>query len=176
MSEMPLTAHISPTREPLDLRAYEKVGGYQALRKALGQMTPSEITEEVKRARLRGRGGAGFLTGLKWSFVPMGEQARRPKYLVVNGDEMEPGAFKDRLLLEGAPHLLLEGVILASYAVQAEAAYVFLRWAYRQAEQRLRHAIAEAEASGYLGPNILNRGWGLQVHVHVSAGRYMAGV
>ncbi len=109
--ERPLTCHIRPDREPMGLPEYEQAGGYQALRKAL-QMTPQEVQDEVQRSKLRGRGGAGFPTGQKWSFVPMGEEARRPKYLVVNADEMEPGTFKDRLLLEGNPHQLIEGIVI----------------------------------------------------------------
>src|SRR5579871_4683924 len=107
--ETPLTKNIRPDQDPPDLRVYEQSGGYQALRKALHSMTPSEVIEEVKSSALRGRGGAGFPTGLKWSFVPTGKNARRPTYLVVNADEMEPGTFKDRYLLEGDPHQLIEG-------------------------------------------------------------------
>jgi NADH-quinone oxidoreductase subunit F len=173
--ETPLTQNIRPGREPLDLRGYEKAGGYQALRKALAEMTPAEVTELVKASNLKGRGGAGFPTGLKWSFVPMGDDAPRPKYLVANADEMEPGTFKDRLLLEGDPHQFVESMILAAYAIQADVAYVFQRWAYRLVERRLRKAIAEAYAAGYLGQDVLGSGWSLEVHVHVSAGRYMCG-
>ncbi|HVS12803.1 MAG TPA: NADH-quinone oxidoreductase subunit NuoF [Thermoanaerobaculia bacterium] len=174
MSERPLTEHIPPG-EALDLAAYRAVGGYQAVRKALLEMTPEEVTELVTASKLRGRGGAGFSTGVKWSFVPMGDDAPRPKYLVCNADEMEPGTFKDRLLLEGSPHQLLEGMILAAFAIQAEVAFVFLRWAYRLAERRLRVAIAEAYDAGLLGRNVLGSGFDLELHVHVSAGRYMCG-
>jgi NADH-quinone oxidoreductase subunit F len=129
----------------------------------------------VKEANLRGRGGAGFPAGLKWSFVPLGPDAPRPKYLVANADEMEPGTFKDRLLLEGDPHQLIEGMIVAAYAMDMDVAYIFLRWEYRLAAQRLRRAIAEAYARGYLGRNILGSGFRLEMHLHVSAGRYMCG-
>jgi NADH-quinone oxidoreductase subunit F len=173
--ERPLTQHIRPGEEPLDLKGYEEVGGYQALRKALGRMTPQEVTQEVKDSNLRGRGGAGFPTGLKWSFVPMGDDAPRPKYLLVNADEMEPGTFKDRLLLEGNPHQLIEAAIVSAYAMQADVAYVFLRWAYKVAAKRLRTAIAEAYENNYLGKNILGSGYDLKVHLHISAGRYMCG-
>jgi NADH-quinone oxidoreductase subunit F len=172
--ETPLTRNIRPGREPLDIAAYEKAGGYEAVRKAL-KTDPEKITEEVKDARLRGRGGAGFPTGLKWSFVPMGNDAPHSKYLVVNGDEMEPGTFKDRLLLEGDPHLLLEGVITTAWAIQSDAVYIFLRWAYKRSEQTVRKAIAEAYRRGYLGKNILGSGFNMDVHLHVSAGRYMCG-
>ncbi len=173
--EKPLTQHIKIGGEPLDLQGYEEVGGYQALRKALGQMSPQDVTTEVKNSNLRGRGGAGFPTGQKWSFIPVGADAPHPKYLVVNADEMEPGTFMDRLLLEGAPHQLIEGAIISAYAIQADIAYIFLRWEYRLAEQRLRKALAECYAHGYLGKNILGSGWNLEIHLHVSAGRYMCG-
>ncbi|HEX7432171.1 MAG TPA: NADH-quinone oxidoreductase subunit NuoF [Anaerolineaceae bacterium] len=173
--ELPLTKDIQPGTAPLDLRGYERAGGYQALHKAVSQMSPQEITEEIKASNLRGRGGAGFPTGDKWSFVPMGPDAPHPKYLVVNADEMEPGTFKDRMLLENAPHQLIEGAIISAYAIQADVAYIFLRWEYRLAEERLRKAISEAYNLGYLGQNILGSGWGLEMHLHISAGRYMCG-
>ena len=172
--ERPLTRNIRPGEEPLNLSDYEKAGGYQALRKAL-RMAPEEITKIVRNSNLRGRGGAGFPTGLKWSFVPMGKDAPRPKYLVVNGDEMEPGTFKDRLLLEGDPHLMIESILVSAYAFQADVAYIFLRWAYKVAARRLSKAIAEAYDKGYLGKNILGSGYNLELYVHTSAGRYMCG-
>lgn len=172
--ERPLTRNMRPGEEPLDLRAYAQVGGYQAVRKAL-RMAPQEVTELVKASNLRGRGGAGFPTGQKWSFVPMGDDAPRPKYLIANADEMEPGTFKDRLLLEGDPHQLLEGMLISAYAIQAEVAYIFLRWEYKLAAERLTKAIAEADAAGYLGQNILGSGYRLELYLHVSAGRYMCG-
>src|SRR5262245_38394354 len=116
--EKPLTKNIRPDREPLSLKEYEQAGGYQSVRKALRSLSPQEVTELVKNSNLRGRGGAGFLTGLKWSFVPMGDDAPRPKYLVANADEMEPGTFKDRLLMEGDPHQLIEGMIVSAYAIR----------------------------------------------------------
>jgi NADH-quinone oxidoreductase subunit F len=173
--ERPLTQHIKPDGSMLTLKEYEQMGGYQAVRKALSGMTPKEVMETVTKSNLRGRGGAGFPTGMKWSFVPMGANAPRPKYFVANADEMEPGTFKDRLLLEGDPHQLLEGMIIGAYAIQADVAYLFLRWAYKLAEKRLAQAIAEAYAAGYLGKNILGSGWSLELHLHVSAGRYMCG-
>ncbi len=129
---------------------------------------------EVKQSNLRGRGGAGFPTGLKWSFVPA-DDGTTPKYLVVNADEMEPGTFKDRLLLEGNPHQLVEGAILAAYAIGAGEAYVLLRWAYRKAAQAIEQAIAEALDRGYLGRGILGSDYNLNMRLHVSAGRYMCG-
>ena len=173
--ERPLTGNIRAGQEPLDLEGYEKAGGYQALRKALGEMAPGEVTSEVKDANLRGRGGAGFPTGVKWGFVPMGDDAPRPKYLVANADEMEPGTFKDRLLMEGDPHQLLEGMILSAYAIQADVAFLFLRWAYKRAEGLLRAAIGQAYEAGYLGKNILGSGYHLELRLHTGAGRYMCG-
>jgi NADH-quinone oxidoreductase subunit F len=173
--EIPLTRNIRPGQAPPDRAAYERAGGYRALRKALGEMEPAAVTQVVKDSNLRGRGGAGFPTGMKWGFVPMGANAPRPKYVVANADEMEPGTFKDRYLLEGDPHQLLEGLLLAAYALQANVAYVFLRWAYRTAETLLRRAIAEAEEAGYIGRDVLGSGFDVEVHVHISAGRYMCG-
>jgi NADH-quinone oxidoreductase subunit F len=173
--EKPLTKNIRPDQEPLDLNRYESAGGYQAARKALKDMTPGEVTEVVKQSNLRGRGGAGFPTGMKWSFVPMGEDAPRPKYLIMNADEMEPGTFKDRILLEGDPHLIVEAMIVSGYAIQADVGYIFLRWAYKESERKLRKAIAEAYEAGYLGKNVLGSGYSFELQVHTSAGRYMCG-
>ena len=175
MAETPLTRNIHPGAPALDIKAIERAGGYQALRKALLHMTPAEVVEEVKKSNLRGRGGAGFPTGLKWSFVPMGPEARHPKYLVINGDEMEPGTFKDRLLLEGNPHQLIEGAIISAYAIQADCGYIFLRWAYQKSGQALEQALAEAYQAGYLGTNILGSGFNFELYLHISAGRYISG-
>jgi NADH-quinone oxidoreductase subunit F len=139
--DRPLTKNITPNREPLSLKEYEMAGGYQAVRKVVREMTPQAVTALIKDSNLKGRGGAGFPTGLKWSFVPMGDDAPHPKYLIANADEMEPGTFKDRLLLEGDPHQLIEGMIVAAYAIHADVAYIFLRWAYRLAADRLQRAI-----------------------------------
>ncbi len=173
--EKPLTKNISPGKEPLDLKGYEGAGGYRSVRRALKEMKPEEITQLVKDSNLRGRGGAGFPTGMKWSFVPMGKDTPRPKYLVVNADEMEPGTFKDRLLLEGDPHQMVEAIIVSAYAIQADVAYIFLRWGYKTAEERLTKAIGEAYKSGYLGKKILGTDYCLELHLHVSAGRYECG-
>ncbi len=173
MAEKPLTQQIRPEAAPPDIAEYERMGGYQAVRKAIGKMPPSEVTEEIKKSNLRGRGGAGFPTGLKWSFVPL--DVPQPKYLVCNADEMEPGTFKDRVLLEGNPHQLIEGMILAAYAIQAGIGYVFLRNEYGLSAERVSKAIAEAYGKNYLGDNILGSGFNFQVHLHKSAGRYMCG-
>lgn len=172
MSERPLTERIRPDGAPVTLSEYEAAGGYQAVRKALGGMPPKDVLQVVKDSGLRGRGGAGFPTGVKWSFVP---ENPHPKYLVVNGDEMEPGTFKDRVLLEGDPHLLVEGVILASYTIGADVAFVFLRGEYLESERQMKKAIADAYAKGYLGKNILGSGYSLELYVHMSGGRYICG-
>lgn len=171
----PLTKYIRPGKAPLDLKKYEGVGGYQALRKTLRELKPERVTEIVKNANLNGRGGAGFSTGLKWSFVPMGQDAPSPKYLVANGDEMEPGTFKDRLLLEGNPHQLIEGMIISAFAIQADVAYIFLRWAYKSAARLIKQSIVEAYQAGYLGQNILGTPFSLELQLHTSMGRYICG-
>ncbi len=173
--ERVLTKNIRPGEEPLDIHQYERAGGYQSLRKAIREMAPQDVTKVVTDSKLRGRGGAGFPTGPKWSFVPMGPDAPAEKYVVVNADEMEPGTFKDRLLLEGAPNQLVEGAIVSGYAIQASAIYIFLRWEYRLAAQRMAKAIAEAYEAGYLGKNVLGSGWNVEMHLHISAGRYICG-
>lgn len=172
--ERPLTQNIRPGQEPLTLKEYEKAGGYRSLRKALA-MSPQDVQNIVKASNLRGRGGAGFPTGAKWSFVPMGPEAQRPKYFIVNADEMEPGTFKDRLLLEGDPHQIVEGAIISAYAIEAEQAFIFVRWAYKLAVKRLGQAIADAYANNFLGRNILGSGYNLELRIHGSAGRYICG-
>jgi NADH-quinone oxidoreductase subunit F len=172
--ERPLTKNISPGQEPLSLNDYEKRGGYQSVRKALA-MSPRDVQNIVNASNLRGRGGAGFSTGMKWSFVPMGDAAPRPKYFIVNADEMEPGTFKDRLLLEGDPHQIIEGIIASAYAIEAQEAFIFIRWAYKAAVKLLDKAIAEAYAKKYLGRNIFGSGYNLDLRIHGSAGRYICG-
>ena len=174
--QCPLTRNIHPDRRPTDLRAYQDNGGYRGLRKAIPDLSPSDCLRTVTDSHLRGRGGAGFPTGTKWSFVPMGENAGPGhKYLICNADEMEPGTFKDRLLMECDPHQLVEGMILAAYTLQADVAYIFIRPEYVVATQRLRQAIADCHRQGYLGKDILGSGFDLEMHVHVSAGRYICG-
>ena len=173
--ERPLTKHIKPGSDAYNLEDYRQAGGYVSLRKALKNMEPGEVTNLVKASNLLGRGGAGFPTGIKWSLVPVEGDRSKPKYLICNADEMEPGTFKDRYLLEGNPHQLIEGMIISAFAIQAEKAYIFLRWAYKKAEAGLRKAIDEAYKAGYLGKNILGSGFNLDLYVHSSAGRYICG-
>ncbi len=154
---------------------YEAQEGYAALRRALEEQQPEDVTRLVKESNLRGRGGAGFPTGVKWALVPMGADAPRHKYIICNADEMEPGSFKDRLLMEGVPHQLVEGMILSGYAIQASRGYIFLRGEYVLAAERLNRAIAEARAAGYLGTNVRGTPWSFDLFVHTSAGRYICG-
>jgi NADH-quinone oxidoreductase subunit F len=172
--EKPLTGNFRPDKEAVNLAEYARAGGYLGLRKAL-RMAPAEVTEVVKRSNLRGRGGAGFPTGMKWSFVPIGKESPHRKYIVANADEMEPGTFKDRALMERDPHQLIEGMIVAAYAIEADIGYIFLRGEYEDAGDCLARAIAEAEAGNYLGRNILGSGYSLEIHLHLSAGRYICG-
>jgi NADH-quinone oxidoreductase subunit F len=154
------------------LAEYTAGGGYRGLRQAL-TMAPKELVDLVKAAGLRGRGGAGFPTGVKWSFFPADDPG--PKYLLCNCDEMEPGTYKDGLLLRVDPHQLVEGMIIAAYALRIPVGYIFIRYAYEEAARNLQRAIAEAKDAGYLGTNILGSGFSLELHVHRSAGRYICG-
>lgn len=172
--ERPLTQNISADRPPFNLKDYVAHGGYRSVEKALKSMTPQEITKTVQDSDLKGRGGAGFNTGMKWSFVQMTETPQ-DKYLVANADEMEPGTFKDRLLLEGDPHQLIEGMIVSAFAIQANKSYVFLRWAYKKAARIIKQAIDEAYEAGYLGKNILGTSYDLEMYLHTGVGRYMCG-
>lgn len=171
----PLTRNVTADRRPTDFVAYTANGGYRALQQTIGKLSPSESLQIIKDSNLRGRGGAGFPTGMKWSFVPMEDATPGPKYLICNADEMEPGTFKDRLLMECDPHQLIEGMILAAYTIQADVAYIFIRAEYHLAALLLRQAIAECYDKGYLGEHILGSEYSLQMHVHASAGRYICG-
>ena len=152
---------------------YEQGGGYGALRKALTSMTPDEVLEEVKKSGLRGRGGAGFPTGMKWSFMP--KETPKPKYLVCNADESEPGTYKDRLLMERDPHVMLEGCLIACYAMGSHRCFIYIRGEYVKAARILERAIAEAYAKGYAGKNVLGKGWDCELTLHVGAGAYICG-
>jgi len=154
------------------LPSYEDQGGYQALKKALG-MAPEAIVEEVKESGLRGRGGAGFPTGMKWSFIP--QDNPKPKYLVVNADESEPGTCKDIPLMMAAPHFLIEGAIITSFAIGCNHAFIYLRGEVVHVYRRLLRAVEEAYAAGYLGKDILGSGFDLDITVHAGAGAYICG-
>jgi len=152
---------------------YLKVGGYQALKKVLLELKPEQVVDEVKKSGLRGRGGAGFPTGMKWSFIP--KNVDKPKYLVVNADESEPGTCKDRVIIERNPHLLMEGIVIGSYAIGAHCCYLYIRGEYYEQAQILSRAIEEAYQHGFLGKNILRSGYDLDVHLHRGAGAYICG-
>ena len=152
---------------------YRQKGGYRSVEKALKQMSPEEVVEEVKKSGLRGRGGAGFPTGMKWSFLAKPEGVAR--YLVCNADESEPGTFKDRYLMTYIPHLLIEGMITASYALGAKTSYIYVRGEMMPQIRILEKAIAEAKANGFLGKNILGSGYDLELYVQPGGGAYICG-
>jgi NADH-quinone oxidoreductase subunit F len=151
---------------------YRERGGYAAVEKALG-MSPDQVTEEVKKSGLRGRGGAGFPTGMKWGFLAKPEGV--PRYLVCNADESEPGTFKDRYLMEFIPHLLIEGLIVSSYAIGSNRTYIYIRGEFAWIVDILNQAIAEAKNNGWLGKNILGTGFDCEIYVHRGAGAYICG-
>ena len=163
-------AHIPNIR---NYDVFRQNGGYRSVEKALNTLTPDEVTEEVKKSGLRGRGGAGFPTGMKWSFLAKPEGVAR--YLVVNADESEPGTFKDRYLMEFLPHLLIEGCVTSSYALGANVCYIYIRGEYAWIVNILEQAIAEAKHNGWLGNNILGKGYNLEIYVQRGAGAYICG-
>jgi NADH-quinone oxidoreductase subunit F len=165
---------IPHVREPhsYTLDSYLRHQGYEALRKSLG-MTPDAIIDAVKASGLRGRGGAGFPTGMKWQFVD--KKVNKPRYICCNADESEPGTFKDHLLMERNPHLLIEGCAIACYAIGAKVAYIYIRGEFLHVQHILEAAIAEAYKAGYLGRNVLGSGFDCEVYVHRGAGAYEAG-
>lgn len=167
-----LLEHIDvPGIETFDV--YRKNGGYRSVEKALKTMSPEDVVEEVKKATLKGRGGAGFPTGLKWSFLAKPEGV--PRYLLCNADESEPGTFKDRYLMEKIPHLLIEGMIVSSYALGSNLSYIYIRGEYMWVLEILEKAIAEAYAKGFLGKNILGSGFDLDLRVAPGGGAYICG-
>ncbi len=160
-------------RDSHTLAVYEAGGGYRALRRALKEMSPGDVLELVKSSGLRGRGGAGFPTGLKWSFLPKDHPG--PVYLCVNADESEPGTFVNRVQIEGDPHQVLEGIMLSCYATRANTAYIYLRYEYAMCLKRLQAAIDECRAAGLLGRNILGSAFSLDVYIHRGAAAYVCG-
>jgi len=158
---------------PESIEDYIAHEGYAALGKALTQMTPAQVVQEIIDSGLQGRGGAGFPVGLKWKFVAEARAER--KFVLCNADESEPGTFKDRLILEGDPHSILEGMLISGYAIGARAGYLYIRGEYRQARERLERAIAQAHAWGLLGERILNTDFSFDIHIHAGAGAYICG-
>jgi NADH-quinone oxidoreductase subunit F len=192
MTDTPGTPPTTPTNDALPLgptprfvtrvfdvpgvdriAVYRANGGYEALAKAFEQFQPDALLDEVKRSGLRGRGGAGFATGMKWGFLPANNP--KPRYLCVNADESEPGTFKDRMIMEVCPHLLVEGTIISSYATNVHHAFIYIRGELPLAEQQMSRAVREAYDAGLLGKNILGSGFDLDITVHRGAGAYICG-
>lgn len=172
MGKSILLEHLNvPGIQSLDV--YRKKGGYEALAKSLKSLGPENVLEEVKKSGLRGRGGAGFPTGMKWSFLAKPEG--KPRYLVCNADESEPGTFKDRFLMTHIPHLLIEGMIISSFALGSHDSYLYVRGEMMPVIRILERAIAEAKAAGLLGKNILGSGYDLELHIHPGGGAYICG-
>jgi len=155
------------------LAVYEAGGGYRALKKLLTEKTPADVIELVKSSNLRGRGGAGFPTGLKWTFLPKDHPG--PIYMCINADESEPGTFNNRILMEQDPHQVLEGTILSCYATRAETAYIYLRYEYPNSYDRLQAAIDECYKAGYLGKSIAGSKFSLDIYLHRGAAAYICG-
>src|SRR5690349_2248217 len=158
----PMLTKFVREQNSFTLDFYLQHEGYAALKKALG-LAPNDIIEMVKASGLRGRGGAGFPTGMKWQFV---DKKVEPRYIACNADESEPGTFKDHLLMERNPHLLIEGCVIGCYAIGAKVAYIYIRGEFYHVQQVLERAVAEARARGYLGRNILGSGFDCEVYVH----------
>ncbi|MFZ0390990.1 MAG: NADH-quinone oxidoreductase subunit NuoF [Calditrichia bacterium] len=172
MFEKILTKDIKiPESREIDF--YLKRGGYKAFGKVLKEMTPEDVISTVRDSNLRGRGGAGFPAGVKWGFVP--KDTKKPHYLLCNADESEPGTFKDRLLMSGNPHLVLEGNMIAAYAIRSKVVYIYIRGEFVEEAQILEKAIAQAYQKGYLGKNIQGSGYDLDMYVHRGAGAYICG-
>ncbi|MBX9767849.1 MAG: NADH-quinone oxidoreductase subunit NuoF [Bdellovibrionales bacterium] len=171
MSEIKLLTEHYSKDEFKTIAGYQKFGGYEVLKKAFG-MKPEEIIEEVKKSGLRGRGGAGFPTGTKWSFLPKNGE---PRYLLCNADEGEPGTFKDRKMMERAPHQLIEGMIISAFAIGSKKSYIYVRGEYDESIRTLEAAVKEAYAAGFLGKNILGSGFDHDLDVYRGAGAYICG-
>lgn len=170
----PLTWRLRDDGRPVWLEEYQQKNGYAAARKALLEMAPEEIVSTVKDSGLKGRGGAGFPTGVKWGLMPA-DESLNIRYLLCNADEMEPNTWKDRMLMEQQPHLLIEGMLISARALKAYRGYIFLRGEYVDAARNLNRAVEEAKAAGLLGKNILGTGFDFELFVHTGAGRYICG-
>ncbi len=172
MAEYPLLTKDFATERLAELAVYERTGGYSALKDALRKFTPEQLIEEVKTSGLRGRGGAGFPTGMKWSFLP---KDVFPRYLCCNADESEPGCFKDRYLIDKSPHQLVEGLLIAAYALQVHTAFIYIRGEYHDQRVALERAVEEARAAGYIGKKVAGSDFSCDVIVHGGAGAYICG-
>jgi NADH-quinone oxidoreductase subunit F len=171
-AETPILSKHFGEPEARTLKGWEARGGYQALRKALG-MSRADVIGEVKNSGLRGRGGAGFPTGVKWSFMPL--SSGKQHYLLCNADESEPGTFKDRELMRWTPHQLIEGCLIGAYAIQATHAYIYIRGEFFEAAQIMARAIEEAYEAGYAGKDVMGSGFDLDITLHLGAGAYICG-
>lgn len=171
----PMTWRLRKDKQYICLKEYISKNGYLGAKNVIKHMTPEDVIELIKKSKLKGRGGAGFLTGLKWSLMPKKNNKDDIHYFLCNADEMEPGTYKDRLLMEQIPHQIIEGIIISSYALQANKAYIFLRGEYITAEMNLKKAISEAHEAGFVGNNIFNSDFNCEVFLHTGAGRYICG-
>jgi NADH-quinone oxidoreductase subunit F len=173
MSETKVLTKYRGEKDSHTIAHYKSKGGYEAAKKALTSMNSDQIIDEIKKSGLRGRGGAGFPTGMKWSFID--KKNPKPKYLVCNADEGEPGTFKDRVLLEELPHQMVEGMIIAAKAIDSHQAYIYIRGEYTESINRVQAAVDEAYAAGLLGKNILGTGYDLEMALYEGAGAYICG-
>src|SRR5712675_3583252 len=172
-AEVPVISRLFGMKDSHKLEVYVAHDGYKGMERALKELTPDQVIDEVKKSNLRGRGGAGFPTGMKWSFVP--KESAKPKYILCNADESEPGTCKDRLLMEKDPHQLIEGILIAGIAVGSHQGYIYVRGEYRYLLDIMDVALAEAYKAGYLGKNILGSGFDFDIVTHTGAGAYECG-
>src|SRR5258705_3466 len=172
-AEVPVISRLFGVKDSHKLEVYVAHDGYKGMERALKELTPDQVIDEVKKSNLRGRGGAGFPTGMKWSFVP--KESAKPKYIVCNADESEPGTCKDRPLMEMMPHQLIEGIVIAGRAVSSHQGYIYIRGEYRYVLDIMDEALAEAYKAGYLGKNILGSGFDFDMITHTGAGAYECG-
>ncbi|MBD3288567.1 NADH-quinone oxidoreductase subunit NuoF [candidate division KSB1 bacterium] len=173
MSDLKILLNFERNGKSHTLESYKQRSGYKTVEAAFKKYSPADIVEEVKKSGIRGRGGAGFPAGLKWSFLP--KDSDKPVYLICNGDEGEPGTFKDRVILEENPHMLIEGIILSSYAINAKHAYIYIRGEYGYALRQTQQAVDEAYKAGYLGEKLPGTGYQCDITVHKGAGAYVVG-
>ncbi|MEI4259855.1 MAG: NADH-quinone oxidoreductase subunit NuoF [Candidatus Dasytiphilus stammeri] len=171
----PLTWRMREDKQPVWIEEYCRKNGYTAAKKTLLKISADEVVNIVKKSGLKGRGGSGFPTGIKWSLIPDPVDSIKIRYFICNADEMEPGTYKDRILLENLPHLLIEGMIISAYALKATIGYIFLRGEYIIAAGNIRRAISESREAGFLGKNIMGSGFNFQIILHTGAGRYICG-
>ncbi|MGD6858531.1 MAG: complex I 51 kDa subunit family protein [Enterobacteriaceae bacterium] len=171
----PITWMIKNKNCTIDIKSYKKNNGYETFRKSINKYSSIDIIKIIENSKLRGRGGAGFFTGIKWKLVKESTKSNKKCYLICNADEMEPGSYKDRFLIEKNPHLLIEGILITAYALKSKIGYIFIRNEYFYAEKCLKKAIIEAKNNNLLGKNILNTNFEFNLFIHTGAGRYICG-